>query len=98
VEPPAAVPRRGFWPLGTVADTTHEERQRRRGELTGQRRGRVRRPASEALGWHGSAVTCAGNGWHEMAAGTVKDDGAARLPGGGAKRGRGGDLHGEWMV
>jgi hypothetical protein len=27
-----------------------------------RRRGRVRRPALEALGWHGSAATCAGNG------------------------------------
>jgi hypothetical protein len=47
--------------------------------------GWVRGPASEALRRHGSAVTCAGNGWREMAAGMTKDDGTTCLPNGGAE-------------
>jgi hypothetical protein len=98
---PAAAPRRGLRPPRTVTDTVHEERQRWNGELIGwrsggmnglddrlQRRGRVRRLASEVLRRHGSAVTYTGNGWREMAAGTVKDDDVARLPDGRVERGR----------
>jgi hypothetical protein len=44
----------------------------------------VRRLVSEALKRHGSAATYVGNIWREMAAGMAKDDGAVRLPGGGA--------------
>jgi hypothetical protein len=33
-------------------------------------------------------MTYTGNGWREMAAGTMKDDSMVRLPGGGAEHGR----------
>jgi hypothetical protein len=51
------------------------------------RHGRIRQPALEALGRHGSAATCTGNGWREMAAGTVRQC-ATRIPGGGAEHSR----------
>jgi hypothetical protein len=38
------------------------------------RRDQIRRPASEALGRHGSVVTCVGNRWREMVAGTVREE------------------------